>query len=411
VAFLLFTPLAVVLREPADLLYQLSRIGAILGTVLFAISVVLGIRWRWLESQIGEVKLVQWHHAAGMTAFLLLLFHGAYSWISFGSGVFQSTGMVLGIVALVVFIMMIGSIWIYKAGAIPFEGWSILHAMNYLIFPLAYIHSFLVGSGVPTNPILKIEWIFIGLLFFLTLLYRIRRSIRVRRHPYAVTGITQETPDVWSLNLRGDPFPFLPGQYLYLQRMNEGRVSPGHPFTIASSPTQSGITLSVKVVGDFTRDIVKLKPNDRVLVDGPYGRFSYLNDSKPRQALIFVAGGIGITPFLSMLRYLHDRSGDERKIWLIWGNKTQKDLAFLDDFNTLRQTLPGLEVIHVLSEERAPGFETGFIDADKIREIVGEIDGKAIFICGPPTMMEKISKGLRRMNIPKENIHWEKFTF
>ena len=304
--------------------------------------------------------------------------------------------------------LMILAIWFFKAGMFKFEIWRNFHFLNYLIFPLAYIHSILLGSGLRNSRLLQIEWLILGLFFLVSAIQRVSSIIAIRQHPYQISRVWQETHDVWSLELKGEPIKFLPGQYLYLQLIKDGKVGPGHPFTIASSPTQPRIGLAIKAIGDFTKEIAQLKPGDLALIDGPYGRFSYLNYTGQGQGLVFIAGGIGITPFLSMLRSLQEERFD-RELWLIWGNKTVMDIAFQDELQGIKRDLKGLKVVHVLSEEKLPDIETGFIDAEKVSELVGDLSGKEIFICGPTIMTHQIIKGLRRMNIPNKRIHDEKF--
>lgn len=97
----------------------------------------------------------------------------------------------------------------------------------------------------------------------------------------------------------------------------------------------------------------------------PHGIFGFLDHDAPN--LIFIAGGIGITPFMSMLRYIHDRKL-KRNITLIWGNKTERDIVFRDELEKITMGMPSLKVIHVMSEQDDWPGEKGLIDAEKLRK-------------------------------------------
>jgi ferredoxin-NADP reductase len=123
-----------------------------------------------------------------------------------------------------------------------------------------------------------------------------------------------------------------------------------------------------------------------------------------------VAGGIGITPMLAMLRYMADIK-DERKIKLIWSNRNREDIVFPEEFIDLEKQLKGLQVIHVLT--RDPNFqgEKGRLDKSKLERLLkGSSREAAVFICGPPIMMTETRNFLLELGFPKSSIHMERFS-
>jgi predicted ferric reductase len=188
--------------------------------------------------------------------------------------------------------------------------------------------------------------------------------------------------------------------------IRNGRVSEPHPFTISSSPTQDRLSISVKSVGDFTATIGDTKTSDRAYIDAPYGAFSFLNHDA--QNLVFVAGGIGVTPFMSMMRYLVD-NGLDRNVLLIWGNKTERDITFRDELENMVAHMPSLRVVHVMSNQDDWPGETGYVDAKMLERYMRGVENPQVFVCGPPVMMPKVINALRDLGVPKQRIHYEQF--
>ena len=127
---------------------------------------------------------------------------------------------------------------------------------------------------------------------------------------------------------------------------------------------------------------------------------------------MFIAGGIGITPLMSMLRYMWDTRADV-DVLLLYGNRTERDIVFRAELEQIAQDkLPMLSVVHVLSEaDDNWAGQTGYIDGDKIRRYCGgDLSSKAFYVCGPPPMMTAVIKMLRRLGVPTGSIHSERFS-
>ena len=184
-----------------------------------------------------------------------------------------------------------------------------------------------------------------------------------------------------------------------------------HHWTISSSPTTPGVLCStIKESGDFTASIGKTKPGDTALVDGPFGRFSYMLHPDERE-LVFIAGGIGITPLMSMLRHLRDTRA-ERSVTLLYANTSEADIVFHDELADMERggVIP-LKVVHVLSKPSdAWQGERGRLDEDKIKRLSGpELTGRAFYVCAPPELMNLTIRTLRKADVPAARIHFERF--
>src|SRR5262249_32935831 len=158
---------------------------------------------------------------------------------------------------------------------------------------------------------------------------------------------------------------------------------------------QAGINLTIKESGDFTRSIGLVQPGDSATVHGPFGRFSH-TFHREEQDLVFVAAGVGITPHISMLRYMADLR-EPRRVLLVYASRTPADILFADELRALEAgECPALKVVHVLSNP--PGGwhgEVGRLDADRLLHLSGGPTGKAFYLCCPPAMTEALIRGLR----------------
>lgn len=218
---------------------------------------------------------------------------------------------------------------------------------------------------------------------------------------------------MWTLTLRARekrPFRYAPGQFLFLRLHGAGVPAEEHPFSIASSPTQSDrITLTIKESGDFTSGIGRVRPGDRAAVHGPFGRFSHtLHPGEGR--LVFVAAGVGITPFMSMLRYMRDRR-ESRSVLLVYASRSPAEVILGDELNAIAAGgFPGLKVIHVLSNAPASwDGETGRLDAERLVRLCGGVESQAFYLCCPPSMTASLVRGLRRMGVSPGRIHMDHF--
>lgn len=233
------------------------------------------------------------------------------------------------------------------------------------------------------------------------------RRKRKRRVSYTIAATEKVTHDTWRLLLAGPRLEHQPGQYIVMRRIRAGEKPEPHAFSISSAPRAEHLELTVKEVGDFTATIGTTRPGETVSVDGPFGSFSY--NEHDASHLVFIAGGIGITPFLSMLRDLAYRDFD-RQVSLIWGNKAERDMAYRSEIETLAEQYPQFKLVHILSEQETWEGEKGYVGAELLQRELDFAPDSQYFICGPAPMIDIVMQLLLDFNIPHERIHTEKFT-
>src|SRR6516164_8470965 len=231
-----------------------------------------------------------------------------------------------------------------------------------------------------------------------------------------VVKVFQETPDVRTFRLVATagprlPFDFLPGQFLNLSFVIDGKKV-NRSYTIASSPTRVGsceLTVKREAKGTSSRHL-----HDNVdvgtLIDvyAPAGRFTFTGTEA--DSLVMIAGGVGITPLMAKIRYLTDISW-AGQIYLVFSVKTERDIIFRDELDYLRSRFPNLHVTVTLTraEGSSGGWERGRISPELLYRVVPQISTRRVHICGPTEMTELTRQMLLDLGVPAESIKSESF--
>ncbi len=250
----------------------------------------------------------------------------------------------------------------------------------------------------------------IGLIFYV----RVYKPWILIRNPFLVAEVTPEQGGAYSLLLKPKKdkvFRFQAGQFAWLTANNSPFSDAEHPFTIASSAeNRKTVSFTIKELGDFSSSIKSLKPGQEVYVDGPFGAFTYERHLHA-EGFMFIAGGIGITPMMSMLRSLADRE-DKRPLVLLYANRNWEGITFREEVQALQQRL-NLKVIHVL--ENPPDDwvgDKGFITAELIMKNLPEglkPNIWEVFICGPLPMMNAVENMMPTVGVSVGDFHSERF--
>lgn len=389
-------------------LYDLGRLCTLVAFVLLFFQYVLSARVKWIERGIGLDKLFAVHKACGVLILCLVLAHPSLIYLSErlqGQALPFGFFKLLGLVTLLILLASAGAALLFGHIRLNYETWKRIHKAAYLVYPLAFGHSFLMGGTVQKGPV-QILWTLLLLSYGVILVHKLVRRMVLRRHPFKVTEVRKESASAWTLVFEGDHGPYKPGQFMIVQLRRKGTVSESHPFTLSSSPTQEKLAITVKAVGDFTSTLNQTKVSDFGYLEMPYGVFSFLN-SKGKD-FVFIAGGIGITPFISMLRYMHDKAS-RNPVLLLWANRTEEEILFRQELEKLAETWPSLRIVHILSRQDSWQGEKGHIDGEMLSKYVRDFERPHFFICGPPLMMEDVERALRRFGVPRKRIHAERF--
>jgi ferredoxin-NADP reductase len=209
--------------------------------------------------------------------------------------------------------------------------------------------------------------------------------------------------------MRENGFAYAPGQFVFVSFRSRHVSREAHPFTLSSSPSRPGaLEMTIRASGDWTGTVDRLAPGDRAWIQGPFGRFGHLF-VPPNRELVMIAGGIGITPMLSMLRFLADQE-DRRAITLIWSNRSKARLVYTEELNRLAAKLTGLRQIHIFTRENGVGEQPGRLTLNVLKDTLrSENRAVTIFLCGPPKMMKAVRSALVAMGFAPGSIRTETF--
>ena len=205
---------------------------------------------------------------------------------------------------------------------------------------------------------------------------------------------------------------YRPGAYFWVElpdRGHEDEKGLRRHISLVTSPTDKGVVGLATRLRDsaFKQTLSELEIGDEVEVEEPKGSFLLPEDTGAEY--VFVAGGIGITVFRSMLRYIADESLPYR-VTLVYSNRDRESTAFLDELDELERRIEGLRVILVMTDEEAWEGERRRLDAAVLGELVGGLEGKTFMIAGPPGMVEGVSDSLLAAGLPDDRVVAGKFS-
>jgi ferredoxin-NADP reductase len=230
--------------------------------------------------------------------------------------------------------------------------------------------------------------------------------------PYRIARREQLTPTIISFTLEPETAPVIeyqPGQFVMVGIYDQsGHVVAKKPYSVCSTPTnKQTLQLSYKVQGVFTNQLAKLNESDRVAIAGPFGVFTL--HSPLERDIVLLAGGIGLTPLLSMLRYAAD-TGITQNITLFYAVRTPEELAFKAELEDLAKQHPNIKCIF-FAESAPEGWagELGRITPEQLQKHAQPLVAKDYFICGPPIFIQVMTELLQNNGVPAQQVHSEKF--
>ena len=403
--------------------YNLGRCFAQLAFALLVLQVVLASRLRWVERPFGLNLTFPFHRRMGTFAAILLLLHPPLMALGGGGwdliyGLQVEWYIWVAKAALALLLVNVGlSLWRLRLG-VKFEKWRRWHdILGPLVLILAFTHSWYASEDLKLRPMQALWVTYLAAAVLLLVYHRLIRPLQLRDHLYRVLEVKPEAPKVWTIKFAPPPgerrFDFLPGQFQFVTLFRGGGLPvEEHHFTIASSPTETGFHAStIKESGDFTAGIGRTRPGDTAAIQAPFGRFSYVFYPEARD-LVFIAGGIGITPLMSNLRHLRDTWAD-RRVLLLYANRTESDIVFREELARMElSTRPELRVAHILSKPEADWQgETGHLDREKLARLAGDrLATGTYFLCCPPSMLRSLVQSLRDLGVAEARIHFEYFS-
>lgn len=390
------------------------------GLAMMGLQFGLTARFRQVTEPWGEDVIYHFHRRISLIAVGLVVAHPIILFLerpelvallSSFHAPWRARFAALSTYSLIALVVM--GLWRTKL-RLSYETWHLTHIVLAVVAIAAGILHMVGWSFYFEDPWKRGLWI--GLtIFWIALLGHVRivRPLFVLRRPYRVAEVREERGNTWTLVMQPEGhggFNFRPGQFGWLTVYGSPFKITAHPFSFSSSAAAPGgrVEMSIRELGDFTNDIGRVPVGRRVYIDGPYGAFTMGN---PADMHVLIAGGVGITPMMSMIRTLADQ-GDRRPVILLYGSKDWESITFREELEALKSRLD-LTVIHVL-ENPPQGWtgERGFITAAVMqRHLPPSYADHEYFICGPDVMMDAIEGALGKLGVPMSKYHSERYSF
>lgn len=400
----------------------LGQLAGAESILLLSIGLVLISTLPWVEIYFDGIdRAAIWHRRVAVTGLFLLLPH-----ITLASGQGSALGPALAVSATVGMLALV--LWailprwqsvvpaplrgfVLATRDLPgvrhvralfggYERWRALHRTTGIFVAAGFLHGVLDGTAFNGSPILRWTYVAIGgvgvgFYVYRELFARFFQSL----HDYQVEAVREVHLGLTEIALKplGRGISFVPGQFalVYLEAKDGWHR---HPFTISSAPHVGVVRITVKALGDYTSRLQQLiEPGMPAVIGGPHGRFTHRRGTD-RQ--LWIAGGVGVAPFLSWLRGLGDELPDRVDFFYSSDGKA----PFADEIHQIAARFPDLHA-HILDtsiEGRITARGALAASGDNPRDL-------SVFMCGPQRMLRDLGQDLRRAGVPARRIHREYF--
>ena len=366
---------------------------------VFAANFLMATRARWVEKIFGGLdKMYMIHRRAAVIAVVLLLLH----FIVVPRSPIFTSGKPMGFYAMIlIFIGVILSAIPVLKRKLKYHKWLKIHKLMGLFYILGIAHSFNVPTLTSELPIVRtyvygMALIGIGAWFYKAFLYNLFN----KKLKYTVDNVTHFDNDVTEISLRPDTkqLKFNSGQFAFVsfEGMNNQEQ---HPFTISNHPSEENLRFTVKSLGDYTSDLqTSLAEGINAKVEGAFGLFNFKNARYKTQ--LWLAGGIGITPFLALLQEVNS----DYEITLVWSVGSIGQANYKEEIENIAAKNPNIQFVLWDSETK------GYFTIDKMYKSA-TIKNHSIYICGPEALRESHIKQLLQKGVSIKDIHYEEFSF
>ena len=391
----------------------LAKLGSHGALTLMCWAFILATRFRPVEWLFGGLdKVYRGHRVVGESAFFLILLHpiflavaraeeagGFLRYLWFSGDWARNTGILsLGIFTLLVVLSMY---W-----KIAYHRWKRTHDFFGVLFVLIIAHAVISRGEIMRYPELAVwhgAWCSVGLAAYIYIrgIYRFAGP----QYDFRTTGVREIGDHITEVLLEpvGRGMDFQPGQFLYISFDSDAVSEEPHPFSISSPPGVLPMRLSIKRLGDWTRNIDAIGHGEPARVWGPYGHFSEMLAKRPDLPVVLIGGGIGITPMLSIAG--SDLPGRrDGGITLIYAVPDEASRVYHDELLACAAANPQLDYHCHLSDEQ------GFINAAYLEKTLGRPLPEHLFmVCGPTPMMWAMRKLFQSADVPPTCVIMEDF--
>ena len=391
----------------------LGELCGVEAVLLFSMALVLATLLPGIERAFGGLdRVALWHRRLAVGGVVLLIPHLAFV-TSPADPYSTGLGNGLGDIALAGLVFL--SLWALAPGLraarwpgpvrrlarATYERWLTAHRLTGLFVVAAVAHGVIDDPVMHHSTLLLVAFLIVGGTGIGAYAYReLFARYVIPIHDYTVADLRRLNESTLAVNLDplGEPLAFVAGQFVFLAFGGPGRWQ-RHPFSVSSAPSKRRLEVTVKAVGDYTSRLADwLRPGLPAKLVGPFGGFDFRHGDDHQ---IWIAGGIGITPFVSWIRSLDGTL--DRSVDLYYCAARRADAIYLDEILATTEHLTSLRLYPVFSDTDSR------LTADRVMQSVPAGVVPSVYMCGPPPMMKAFAKGFRRLGVPADHVRWEQF--
>jgi predicted ferric reductase len=408
-------PVVTAAGPPLAVLPLVAHLCGMLAGYGVLVLLVLIARAPALERGIGADVLTRWHARCGRAVLGLTLAHAVAAtagWAqarqeSLAAGAWEVLGMPLIPAATVgTVLMVVAAVLSVRAARrrLRHERWHAVHLLMYVAIALSFGHM-LAGPDLVGHLWLQITWaLAYAHVFALVLRYRVLDPLRqATRHRLRVTDVRPEGRGVVSIHVTGQHLPELraePGQFFRWRFLTPDHWLTAHPFSLSAAPTATELRLTVKALGDGSRNLQDVPVGTWVVAEGPYGAVT--SARRTRRNVLLIAGGVGITPMRALFETIPIEP--EEDLLLLYRARTADELLFRAELEELAARR-GARLGYVLGQGRDR------LSSPELCRMVPDLADRDVFMCGPPGLMDAVRGELRAAGLPTQQLHEERFSF
>jgi predicted ferric reductase len=409
--------------------WTLSIAFGLVSYTWFVIVLVLSARIRWLDRLYGHDKVMVFHAYLSIAALAMGVIHYFYKQDYFPERTTQSLLGEIGIL-LFIFIMVLTMLamvqnvihrltlldrlrlFLAEKAKWDYTVLKVIHNFLTLAFALIVVHSAIASSTRESLTRMIIMYGSGGLALAVYIYHKFIRLLVMKAGSFMVTDVSRDSEKIYTISMKREKgrLPrFRAGQFGFFRFASATSGFEEHPFTFSSAPQDQDLRITVKELGDYSTKLGHIPVNTKALMDGPYGIFTPRPGTRP---LLFFAGGIGITPFLSMLSAWEKEQFDTPVV-LFWSARHREELVEFEKLSAISKKADYFTFVPILSR---PGEdwsgEKGRVNEQLLEKVAGPwLNPKSrIYICGPQGYRKGVRKALKHFKIPGRIIHSEQFS-
>ena len=385
------------------------------AVLLFSISLALSTLLPPVEKAFGGLdRVVAWHRRCAVAGLAVLAGHRLLVTAS-GDPFASSAGKALGSIALAGIVLL--SLWalaprlrgarypgpVRRLAQTTYEKWLGGHRLMGLFVAAAIAHGLIVDPALHRSTLLRAVFLIVGITGIAAYLYReLLSRWFLPIHNYTTDAITPVSDTTLAVTLKpdGKPLAFTPGQFVVVE-FGGRNAWQRHPFSVSSAPGDAELEVTVKALGDYTNALrERVQPGVPARVVGPFGSFDYRLGGHDQ---IWIAGGVGVTPFLSWMRSLD--GAFDRDVDFYYSVRRPSEAIDVDELEAIARAHPTLR-LHIVAAD-----SHGLLTADEVLADAAANAQPWVYMCGPSQMMRAFAGRLRKLGIPGDHVRFEQFSF